>query len=175
MADVHALTLQLAQLEARLADLEARQGVHDLIAAFARATDAHCDPALIAPLFTDDAEFDIGDFGTLSGGGAAIAHEMHANNARGFFWTLHYLLSPVIQFSDDRRSASVDFYIFEPAALHQDNGSKAFWVGGRYFAECRASAGRWQFRRLRLQLELMSRHRPGWDPIPAGFDAVLNA
>ena len=175
MTEADALNRRLAQLEGRLAELEAVRAIHDLIAAFARGADAHCDPAMLAPLFTDDAVFDIGDFGTLSGGGAKIAADMHANNSRGFYWTLHYLVSPVIRFAPDRRQAETDFLLFEPAALHPDNGGKAFWIGGRYIADCQCDAGQWRFHRLRLELHLMTRRRPGWDPVPTGFDAVLQS
>lgn len=170
-ADVE-LEARVAALEAKLASFEARQDIEDLIARFARAADAHCDPALLEPLFTSDAIFDIGDFGRLEGGGAAIAKEMHANNKDGFYWTLHYLVSPRIRF-ETSKTALVDFYLFEPAALHPKNARRAFWIGGVYTAQAVLQQGAWAFRHLALTLELLSRRPAPWGTVPAGFDALV--
>jgi hypothetical protein len=163
--------MEPALLARRLARVEAVQAIHDLIAGFARGADAHCDPVLLRPLFTDDAVFDIGRFGRLEGGDHIVA-EMHRNNARGFQWTLHYLTSPAIEVADDLRSATVFFYLWETATHPKPGaGDVACWIGGWYDAQAVPHGdGTWRFRRLQLTIRLMSPYAEGWKPVPAGFD-----
>lgn len=161
-----------ADLAHRIARLEAREDIRDVLVAFARGADAHCDPAQLAPLFTDDAVFDIGSFGVLTGGGAAIAAHMHANNSRGFYWTLHYMVSPQITLAEDCASASVFCYLWELAASHPDKGRKAFWIGGHYTADMVLQQGCWRIRKLKLHLDLLSPYAEGFAATVTSFEEV---
>jgi hypothetical protein len=158
-------------LETRIARLEAVEAIKILIARFARGADARCDPALLRPLFTDDARFDIDRFGALEGGDHIVA-EMHANVDRGFNWTVHYLTSPIVEVAEDLQTAQCFFYLWEvathPGAANED---KAYWIGGWYDATAVCSGDdQWRFKHLKLTVKLMSPYAEGWKPIPDNFE-----
>lgn len=156
----------------RLRRLEDREALRDLVAGFARGADAGCDPALLRPLFTDDARFDIDRFGSLEGGDH-IVHEMHANTGRGFNWTLHYLTTPVFTFESDD-AATCFFYLWEVATHPRPDGTEvAYWIGGWYDARAvRQADGTWRFRHLQLTIRLMSPYAEGWKPMPPDFESL---
>ncbi len=156
----------------RLLRLEDREALRDLVAGFARGADAGCDPALLRPLFTADARFDVDRFGSLEGGDR-IVEQMHANTGRGFNWTLHYLTTPVFAFEDDD-TAECFFYLWEVATHPRPDGQAvAYWIGGWYDARAiRDTDGAWRFRHLRLTVRLMSPYAEGWKPVPPDFDSL---
>lgn len=158
--------------EQRVAALEAREAIRDLVTSFGRGADAYCDPAALAPLFTPDAQFDVGGFGLMTGGGEAIAATMKSNNVRGFYWSLHYLLTPMIMLDSALRRATVFFYYWGVTRTHPDNGSRSFWVGGTYDGEVVQNEGAWQFRRLKLNVELLSPYGEGFSGPITSFDEV---
>jgi hypothetical protein len=162
----------LAALAARLEALEAREALRDLVTNFGRAADAHCDPALLRPLFSSDAVFDVGGFGVMRGGANVIADAMKANNVKGFYWSLHYLLTPVIRLADDCRAADLFFYYWGVTKSHPDNGDRSFWVGGRYEAHAVVEDDAWRFRRLKLDIELLSPYGEGFRGPISSFDEV---
>lgn len=162
----------MSSLEERIARLEAKNEIQDLVTAFARAADANCDPAMIEPLFTNDAVFDVGSFGRMDGGAQKIAATMRANNSRGFHWTLHYLLPATTKLAPDAQSAHVFAYYWGVAKSHPDNGERSFWVGGSYTAEAVNDDGTWRFRRLNLHLDLLSPFLEGFHGKIQSFDDV---
>lgn len=158
-------------LEERISRLEDIEAIKTVIVRFARGADAGCDPALLRPLFTDDALFEVGDLATYRGGDE-IVRLMHANNKTGFYWTLHYLISPDIELAADGRSARVFYYLWEPAATPRPDGpDQAYWIGGWYDAVMeKADDGRWRYRHLKLTLKLMSPYAEGWKAAPSRFE-----
>lgn len=159
--------------EQRITRLEDYEKIKVLITGFARGADADCDPTILRPLFTDDAVFDVGQFGSLEGGDN-IVEQMHANVDLGFKSTLHFLVSPSIDMRDDLRSADCFYYLWE-TATHQTRGGQAvgYWIGGWYDAlAVKGSDDVWRFRRLKLTVKLMSPNEQGWQPVPDSFDAL---
>lgn len=161
------MELSLEQRITRLEDIEA---IKILIANFSRGADAACDPAILRPLFTDDAVFDIDQFGTLEGGDQ-IVEQMHNNTDIGFNWTLHYLVSPVIEIQQDLQTAHCFYYLWETATHPTQQGSEdSYWIGGWYHARAVKQAdGKWRFQHLQLSVKLMSRYAEGWHELPASF------
>jgi SnoaL-like domain len=159
-------------VEERLARLEAVHQIHNLIAQFARGADDGCNPEILRPIFTDDAVFDIGQFGRLEGGDV-IARSMHENMDKGFRWTLHYLTSPHIQIDASGHHADVFFYLWEVArAAQKPEGKNAYWIGGWYDARAMITRQGWRFAFLKLTVGLMTPHTPGWGDVPKSFDAI---
>ncbi len=157
-------------LEARIQRLEDIEAIKKVITRFARGADHGCDPDILRPLFTDDAVFEVGQFGTYTGGDE-IARSMHANNKTGFYWTLHYLISPEIEISEDGKTATAFYYLWEPAATPQkDKPDQAFWIGGWYNASLAKESGGWKYRHLALTLKLLSSYDEGWKAMPGAFD-----
>jgi hypothetical protein len=149
-------------LEQRLSRLEAIHAINELIVDLGRAFDSGPSAAMLQPLFTETAVFKIDAYGTLEGA-AAIAAGVAGNAARGFKWTLHYLVSPKIDLSNDSTSADVEFMLWETATA---GSGRAYWIGGRYIAHAVRNRGRWQFDRLELQADLISHYPAGWGAKP---------
>jgi len=162
------LELTLEQRITRLEDIEA---IKILIATFSRGADAKCDPAILRPIFTDDAVFDIGQFGTLEGGDN-IVNQMHSNTDIGFNWTLHYLVSPVIEIHDDLETATCFYYLWETATHATKKGDEdSYWIGGWYDATAfKEGDGKWRFKYLKLTIKLLSSYEEGWHELPKSFD-----
>ncbi|MGR8949803.1 MAG: nuclear transport factor 2 family protein [Gammaproteobacteria bacterium] len=156
--------------EQRLTRLEDYEKIKVLITRFARGADANCDPALLRPLFTDDAVFDVGQFGRLEGGDN-IVNEMHSNVDIGFNNTLHFLVSPTIDIGEDLASAKCFYYLWETANHRTRQGENvAYWIGGWYDADVVKIGNEWRFRHLALSLKLLSSYAEGWHPLPNSFD-----
>ena len=158
-------------LEQRITRLEDYEAIKVLIANFSRGADAKCDPRILRPLFCDDAVFDIGQFGVLEGG-EHIVNEMHNNTDIGFNWTLHYLVSPVIEIHDDLVSATCFYYLWETATHRtRQDVEDSYWIGGWYDTKVvKESDGCWRFKHLKLTIKLLSSYSEGWKEIPASFD-----
>ena len=155
----------MESLEHRIERLEALRAIDDLIADLGRAFDAGPSAAALRELFVDDAAFLIDRYGELRGRDA-IAEGVAGNADQGFRWTLHYLVSPKVALAGDRRSADIEFYLWEVATAAS---GRAYWIGGRYVAEALADGQRWRFRRLELKAELISHYPDGWSPKPAAL------
>ncbi|NKB37718.1 MAG: nuclear transport factor 2 family protein [Gammaproteobacteria bacterium] len=159
--------------EQRITRLEDYEAIKVIIATFSRGADAGCDPTILRPIFCDDAIFDIGQFGVLEGGDH-IVNEMHNNTDIGFNWTLHYLISPVIEIQDDLNTAQCFYYLWETATHPTKQGKEdSYWIGGWYDATAvKEKDGKWRFKHLKLTVKLMSTYAEGWKPVPGSFDEL---
>lgn len=152
----------MTSIETRLGRLEALVAIERLIADLGRAFDAGPSAQALRCLFAPDATFEIDRYGTLVGRDA-IADGVAGNADVGFSWTLHYLVSPVIDLSPDLMCAELSFMLWEPAS---SAAGKAYWIGGSYAAQAAEADGMWQFTRLRLKAELISHYPEGWHEKP---------
>ncbi|MGE4410011.1 MAG: nuclear transport factor 2 family protein [Sphingobium sp.] len=155
-----------ADLIMRVARLEAHRDIERLIADLGHAFDSGPSAAALLGLFTDDALFEIDRYGALTGA-QAIAEGVAGNAGRGFRWTLHYLVSPRIDLSDDAASASLSFMLWEAAT---SASGRAYWIGGSYDARAVSGADRWRFTHLRLKADLISHYPEGWHDKPDALD-----
>lgn len=154
----------------RLALLEARFAINDLVTDLALAFDAGPSESLLLPLFTPDAEFVIDRFDRISGG-EAIARGVAANSGRGFKWGMHYFLPPKTVLNDDASAADATFYFW---GITTSVRERAYWIGAHYTSRVvrDAETGRWRFQFLELHAQLISHYAQGWTPTPANFDEV---
>jgi hypothetical protein len=161
----------MTTLEQRIARLEDIEAIKNVIVRFARGADDGCNPDMLRPLFTDDAVFDVGELDTYRGGDE-IVRKMHANNKTGFYWTIHYLISPVITIADDGRTAEAFYYLWEPAATPRPGDQdQAYWIGGWYDAKLvKNDSGQWRYQYLKLTIKLMSPYDEGWKAMPTRFE-----
>ncbi len=160
-------------LEQRITRLEDFEAIKVLIASFSRGADAKCDPVILRPLFCDDAVFDIGQFGTLEGGDH-IVDQMHNNTDIGFNWTLHFLVSPIIEIHEDFKTATCFYYLWETATHHKIKGNEeCYLIGGWYEAiAVKEADNKWRFKHLKLTVKLMSPYTEGWRDVPGSFDEL---
>lgn len=157
---------QSADLETRIARLEADRDIARLIADLGHAFDSGPSASALRDLFTTDATFEVDRYGVLRGADA-IAQGVAGNAQSGFRWTLHYLVSPRIDLSADGAEASLSFMLWEPATAAS---GRAYWIGGSYAARAVAQSDRWRFSHLRLNAELISHYPEGWHDKPGALD-----
>lgn len=156
----------LADLERRIARIEAIQAIERLIADLGHAFDSGPSAQALRDLFAVDGVFTIDDYGELRGADA-IADGVAGNADSGFRWTLHYLVSPRIDLAPDARSGALSFMLWEAATAAS---GRAYWIGGHYTATAQAFADRWRFAALRLHADLISHYPEGWHEKPAALD-----
>lgn len=123
----------MSTLEARLAELEDREAIRDLIARYGMLADAG-DAQGAAALWTEDGSYDVGGFG-LHRGPLAIAALLESTAHAELMTTgcAHVMSAPVIELTGDRAIARTYSLV-----LRHD--------GGRWEAH-RVAANSWQLKR----------------------------
>jgi len=150
-------------LQHRIALLEDREQIRDLIECYAEAADRRNDPELMCELFAESAVWEAPGFGRFEGR-SAILNGLSEIAATRLLWTMHYMISPRIKISEDRTVAQVSWRVWELATVAGTNTPQpeAVWGGGSYQVDLARIGDRWRFVYVRLDLELISRYREGW-------------
>jgi CDGSH-type Zn-finger protein len=156
-ATLEELSATVVQLQTELSRLRAKDELRDLVVTYARGCDQGNNPALLRPLFTDDATWECKGYGKYVGGDM-VAKGLHAVAGNSIFWSLHNMISPQIMLDDDEHGATLFWYLWEAATLpHDETGeSEAHWIGGTYDARARKVDGKWLFSSLELKLDMAS-------------------
>ncbi|HKZ79387.1 MAG TPA: nuclear transport factor 2 family protein [Pyrinomonadaceae bacterium] len=153
----------LESLAARIQRLEDIEAIKYLLIRYAQGSDKHNDPDIMVPLFTEDAVFDIG-----SGYGTYVGHETIRKFLEGapniIKWSLHYMISPLIEVADDGQTAKVFCYLWELANMPNSKGElEPVLIGGTYNNDAvKLPNGEWKFSVVRLRMEIMSPYYEGW-------------
>ncbi len=155
--------LSLESLGARIQRLEDIEAIKFLLIRYAQGSDKKNDPDIMVPLFTEDGVFDIG-----TGYGTYVGHDV----IRRFLerapdiihWSLHYMISPLIEVAEDGQSANVFCYLWEIANMPNKNGElEPVLIGGTYHNDAvKLPNGEWRFSVVRLRMEIMSPYYEGW-------------
>lgn len=152
-----------ASLAERLGRLEDIEAIRTMVATYALGADRNNDPAILGPLFADDAEWVCEGFGHYRGR-AQIADELARIGREAIRWSLHYMVSPLVEVAADGHSARCHWYLWELARVAD---GAANWIGGWYESVLLKSAEGWRFSHVRLHLKLMSPHAEGWKTLPS--------
>lgn len=147
--------------EARLARLEARAEISDLVARYALGADRKNDPAILGPLFTEDGVWSAAGFGELAGR-EAVAAGLAAIAAERVLWSIHYMVSPLVELSDDGETARCRWYLWELCTMAEETGPTDNWFGGWYDGDLRKTADGWRFSRVHLDVRLQGEALPQW-------------
>ena len=144
-------------IEERLQCLEDIEAINQLIARYAQAVDHNGDPALVEPLFTEDAVWHcdgIGHWETRAG----ILRDIRPNCTTFMPWAMHYMTQPVVEVAADGLHATTNHYLWELAKVTPEGGgpTQDTWVGGWYDSQLRKEGGAWKFARIDLTLKLFS-------------------
>lgn len=150
------------ELELRLRRLEACEVIRKLIATYAIGADRKNDPAIMGPLFSADAVWELEGVAHLAGRDAIAAGL--SDLARSYVtWSLHYMISPFIEIDEPARSATCRWYLWELATMKQENGGAAdTWYGGWYDSRLSVHGGKWLFDWVRLYPRLASANEAPW-------------
>lgn len=154
----------LARRITRLEDLEA---IHNLIATYARGADRNNDPTVMGPLFAADATWAAKGFGPFRGR-EAIAQGLAATGRTDILWSLHYMISPLIELADDGTHAAGSWYLWELATMPGKTPEQpdSVWVGGTYKSSFSKRDGRWFFQDLWLAIRLATPFEQPWGGQP---------
>ncbi|MEX6725829.1 nuclear transport factor 2 family protein [Parapedomonas caeni] len=153
---------ELAALAVRLDRLESIEAIRRLVATYAQGADRRNDPAIMRPLFADDAVWEAAGFSRFDGGDA-IAEGISAIARDQITWSLHYMVSPHITLAEDGESARCHWYLWELCAMRDEAGvSRDTWLGGWYDSSLRRTAQGWCFSHVRLDLRLVSPNDLPW-------------
>jgi CDGSH-type Zn-finger protein len=157
------LGAELAALRHEVQRLRAKSDIQDLIVSYARACDIGNDPVRLRPLFTDDAIWSCKGFGAFVGGDQ-VALGLKAIAGEKIWWSLHNMISPLIEVDADGETATGFWYLWEAATLPNEHTgeAEAYWIGGTYDARFRRVDGRWLFSEVELILNMASPIAEGW-------------
>src|SRR5205823_11375795 len=123
--------------------LEAIEAIRELKARYADVCDTGYDPVRMRPFFTEDAVWDGGPrFGRYEGVDAVC--EFFAGISSEITWALHYMIAPIIDVSEDCRTATGTWYLLEPCTIATGDAPRAMVITGRYADRCRHESDGWQ-------------------------------
>ncbi|MGV3479353.1 MAG: nuclear transport factor 2 family protein [Sphingobium sp.] len=148
-------------IEQRLHRIEARHAIGDLVARYAAAADRRNDPAMMAPLFADDATWSSEGFAALQGRDA-ITRGLAAIAAERVLWSIHYMTPPLVVLAEDGMSADCQWYLWELCTMRTDDGPRDQWLGGWYDGSARMGNDGWKFSRIILDVRLQGEASPPW-------------
>ena len=152
----------MAALAGRIERIEARAEIDDLVAQYALGADRRNDPAILGPLFSEDATWEAEGFAALDGR-PAIAEGLARLAQERVIWSIHYMIAPLIRFTSDD-TATCQWYLWEVLTMLQDDGPHDQWFGGWYDSEVAKTAEGWKFTKVVLDVRLQSDLQP-----PLGF------
>ena len=162
-SEVEELRELLSEVRGELRSLKDRAAIANLITSYARGCDKGNDPMLLAPLFTDDATWSCDGFGSYHGR-ETVAAALKGIAGAKIWWSLHYMISPQVEFDASGERATAFWYLWEAATLpnSETDEAESTWIGGTYDAEVVRVGDRWLFRKMELKLNLASPYGLGW-------------
>lgn len=150
------------QWELRLWRMEAFEAIRQLIATYAIGADRKNDPKVLQPLFSANAIWEAEGIAYLEGRDAiAIGLSDLANEF--VTWSIHYMVSPLINVDDIERSATCRWYLWELCTMKQGEGASAdTWYGGWYDSRLSVHEGQWLFDWVKLVPRIASPNQIPW-------------
>lgn len=161
----------LERIDRKLTHLEDVEAIQHLIVRYARGCDRGNDPDMIGPLFTEDGSWECKGFGRYESR-EKVARGLHGIAGEKIWWSLHYMISPLIDIDESGEYAKVFWYLWESATVPNPDTdeAEAHWIGGTYDVECVKQDGQWLFKSMELKLNMVSPYGDGWveSKFPAG-------
>ncbi len=127
-------------LSERIARLEAREEIRDLVVRYGMAVDDR-DMDAVAAMFTEDAVFRHGDGAVVNEGRLAIV-DFYTDRLSSFGATYHYPNSHLVEL-DANRAGHASGIVNAHAELGIEG--RTFLTGLRYFDKYRHDGGQWRF------------------------------
>lgn len=149
----------------RLDRLESIETIRRLIAQYAHAADRKNDPGMMGMLYHEDAHWSAPGFAEFRGRDAITAG-LRALAEQSIVWTLHFMVSPHVDVSDDGESADVHWYLWELATQRDEHGAdRNGWLGGTYQTRWSRKAGRWAMDSCLLEVKIDGTSTDGWNKL----------
>jgi hypothetical protein len=153
-------------LEARLDRLEDIEAIKALKFRYARLCDNAYEPDGLAALFMPDAVWESPAFGRYRG--RAEIREFFAGVSSSMVWSVHYLLSPVIDVAADGTTAHGSWYILTLATMSRAGspGQDSVIVSGISDERFTRVDGEWLIEYMNVDIFQMSNLDEGWAKRP---------
>jgi CDGSH-type Zn-finger protein len=160
LQEIKDLLLDIKRSVRRLEDIDA---IRNLITSYARGCDRGNDPEMIGPLFTTNGTWECRGFGIYRGRNN-VAAGLKGIAGEKIWWSLHYMISPQIEFDPSADRAKAFWYLWESATIPNPdtNEAEAHWIGGTYDADVVREKAGWLFGRMELKLNIASPYGEGW-------------
>lgn len=150
------------EFDLRLRRVEACEAIRKLIATYAIGADRKNDPAILGPLFAPEGVWEAEGVARLAGRDE-VAHGLSGLAREFVTWSIHYMISPLIELSEDARSATCRWYLWELCTMNQGGqGAADTWYGGWYDSQLSLHDGVWLFDRVRLDPRIASANETPW-------------
>lgn len=147
--------MDLAKEIQRLKDFEE---IRTLIAKYGVAADAFSPPEMMRPLFARSAAWHCEALGAHYVGLEEVTKGLARVRERDVLWTMHYNVAPLIELSEDGKSGSASWCLWELARTSLGGSSERqnTWIAGSYQTEVTLEGGTWRFGRMELNLRLVA-------------------
>lgn len=150
----------------RIEQLEDIEAIRRMVARYALGADRKNDPEILGPMFTKNAIWEAAGFGHFVGA-ENIALGLSDIARKTIRWSLHYMVSPLIELHEDPSKASCHWYLWELARVVKDEATpQAHWIGGWYESELAKNDGIWKFQHVVLHSKLLSPLDADWTTLP---------
>jgi len=138
-----------SSLATRLTQIEDREAIKELKAAYARGADAvfnnpgHASAVVLSELFTQNGVLDLGGFGRFEGR-PALLNAFENILPQGTKWSTHYILSPIIEFTAEDKATATWYFRIE--SVPAGEGATQIAILGNYTDKYRKTPGGWKIR-----------------------------
>ena len=159
----------LENLAARIQRLEDIEAIKHLMIRYARASDDNHNVDIMVPQFAEDGILDVGSGYGQYQGHKALREFLQGPAGKVISWSLHYMITPLIEINEDGRTARGFWYLWEIANMPTGKTGKdeAVWIGGSYDIDfVKQDNGEWKFKKVALKMEIMSPYSEGWAKKP---------
>jgi hypothetical protein len=150
-----------ADIETQIAKLQAAEDIRNLKARYAAVCDSGYPPERMAPLFTEDAVLDAGEWFGRHEGNETICR-FYGEVSKRILWALHFMIAPLIEVADDLETATGNWYLWQPCTLATDDGPRAVWLAGTYADQYRREDGVWRFSEQVVVCEMITPVEVSW-------------
>jgi hypothetical protein len=162
----------IAQLESRIARLEAIEEIKQLKARHIQLTDGGYPSGELTELWAEDGSWvgintDVDErwpdnYGTGTFTGHEEIEKFWDLNGKIYDWVLHLMVAPTITVNDDLVTASGKWHWLMPCVRKIDGVSQAAWLGGFQEDTYVKVDGVWKFQTVHVTLKVMATHEHGW-------------
>lgn len=149
-------------LEARVARLEDVKAIETLKYTYAKVLDNGYDPKSVAALFTEDGLWSPGGVGDAKGQASIMEHSK--NWGKDIIWVQHNIFSPIIEISEDGKSAQGSFCVICLLTMKADNPDRkaSYVLAAKYQDKFVKVNGHWLFSELVGQIRGSAAWNEGW-------------
>ncbi len=142
-------------LEERILQLEEIEAIRRLKNVYAAHCDNNYDPDALAPMFTEDAVWEMGPLGRFEG--RQQIKNFFTEVSGKFTFALHYMCGHMIDFVSPTEATGT-WYIWETATI---DGVPMF-VAATYEDRYVKQDGEWKFARVKVNPAFMTPYHDGW-------------